>query len=154
MSKSEKETKEIASFIATQLKKGDIVTLEGDLGVGKTTFTKGFAKGLAITRNVTSPTFTMMKQYKGTLPLYHIDAYRLENEAEDIGFEELIGGDGIAIIEWAQFIEDFLPNKRLNIVITMIELNKRELAFQPIGKYYENIMVKIKEYIEHKMCER
>src|SRR5690625_1244853 len=143
MSKSEKETKEIASFIATQLKNGDIVTLEGDLGVGKTTFTKGFAKGLAITRNVTSPTFTMMKQYKGTLPLYHIDAYRLENEAEDIGFEELIGGDGITVIEWAIFIEEYLPEEKLVVQIEIINLNKRKITFKPTSSYYESIVKKI-----------
>src|SRR5690625_174534 len=125
MSESEEDTKELAKRIGMLLKKGDVLILEGDLGVGKTTFTKGIALGLQITRNVTSPTFTMMKQYKGgTLPLYHIDAYRLENESEDIGFEELIGGDGITVIEWAIFIEEYLPEEKLVVQIEIIKIGR------------------------------
>ena len=144
VSKSEEVTKELAKNIGKILKKGDILTLEGDLGAGKTTFTKGIALGLQIVRNVTSPTFTMMKQYKGgTLPLYHIDAYRLENESEDIGFEELIGGDGITVIEWAIFIEEYLPEEKLVVQIEIINLNKRKITFKPTSSYYESIVKKI-----------
>jgi len=144
VSKSEEVTKELAKNIGKILKKGDILTLEGDLGAGKTTFTKGIALGLQIARNVTSPTFTMMKQYKGgTLPLYHIDAYRLENESEDIGFEELIGGDGITVIEWAIFIEEYLPEEKLVVQIEIINLNKRKITFKPTSSYYESIVKKI-----------
>jgi len=143
ISKSEEDTKELAKNIGKILKKGDILTLEGDLGAGKTTFTKGIALGLQIARNVTSPTFTMMKQYKGgTLPLYHIDAYRLENESEDIGFEELIGGDGITVIEWAIFIEEYLPEEKLVVQIEIINLNKRKITFKPTSFYYESIVKK------------
>src|SRR5690606_22621171 len=116
---------------AALLKPGNVLTLEGDLGAGKTTFTKGLAKGLNIKRAVTSPTFTIMKQYEGTVPLYHIDAYRLEHSEEDIGFEEYMYGDGITVIEWATFIEDYLPNERLMITIQYVDEQTRKLTFDP-----------------------
>src|SRR5690625_4797371 len=140
ISGSEMKTKEIAARIAKNLRKGDMITLEGELGVGKTTFTKGIAEGLEVTRTVTSPTFTIVKQYKGTLPLYHMDAYRLENSEEDIGFDEYFDGDGVCVVEWAQFIEDFLPEERLAIHISYLESEKRKLIFRPIGTYYETMI--------------
>src|SRR5699024_12608053 len=119
-SDSEELTKDIAIRLAKQLEPGDVVTLSGNLGAGKTTFTKGIATGLGVKRAVTSPTFTIMKEYKGRLPLYHIDAYRLEGSEEDIGFKEYIDGDGVKVIEWAAFIEDFIPLDRLEIMIEYI----------------------------------
>src|SRR5690625_95245 len=86
------KTKKLAAIIAKKLNSGDIITLEGELGAGKTTFTKGIAEGLEVKRTVTSPTFTIIKQYKGRIPLYHMDAYRLENSSEDIGFDEYFEG--------------------------------------------------------------
>src|SRR5690625_4876725 len=118
------ETKKVAAILATKLKRGDVITLEGDLGAGKTTFTKGLAEGLEIKRAVTSPTFTIIKEYLGKLPLYHMDAYRLEHSDEDIGFDEYFYGDGISVVEWASFIEGYLPENRLKINITRQELNK------------------------------
>lgn len=92
--------------LATLLKAGD-VPLEGDLGAGKTTFTKSLAKGLGIERNVNSPTFTIIKEYKsGRLPLYHMDVYRLGDEFEDLGFDEYFEGDGVTVVEWAHLIEE------------------------------------------------
>lgn len=145
ISNSEKETKEIAKFLATLLKRRDLITLEGDLGAGKTTFTKGIAEGLKIKRPVTSPTFTIMKQYEGTLPLYHIDAYRLEHSDEDIGFDEYIYGDGITVIEWASFIEEYLPEERLNITIKLLNEEKRKITFKPIGEHFQTIVEQLKE---------
>lgn len=136
ISTSEKETKEIASNIAKHLNKGDIITLEGELGVGKTTFAKGIAEGLNVRRNVTSPTFTIVKQYEGSLPFYHMDAYRLEHSSEDIGFDEYFDGNGICVVEWAKFIEEYLPQERLTIHFSYLE-NGRKLTFYPQGAYYE-----------------
>ena len=89
---SPQKTKALAEMIGRAVSAGTLITLSGDLGAGKTTFTQGLAKGLDIDRKVTSPTFTIMKEYKGRLPLYHIDAYRLENITQDLGFEDYIDG--------------------------------------------------------------
>ena len=98
---SEEETKELASTLASFLKPNDVITLEGDLGAGKTTFTKGLALGLGVKRMVTSPTFVIVKEYEGTMPLYHMDVYRLENMEEDIGFKEYFNGEGVSVVEWS-----------------------------------------------------
>lgn len=144
---SEHETKEIAETLASLIKPGTVITLEGDLGAGKTTFTKGLAKGLEIKRAVTSPTFTILKQYEGTLTLNHIDAYRLEDSEEDIGLDDYIYGDGVTVIEWAKFIDDFLPTERLALTIEFIDTRKRKLTFQPIGDSYKHIVEQLKEIV-------
>lgn len=135
---SENETKDVAFKLAELLECGDVITLEGDLGAGKTTFTKGLATGLGIESNVSSPTFTIVKEYDGRLPLYHMDVYRLEHSDEDIGFMEYFHGDGVSVVEWAQFIEDYLPDERLEIKIKYEENDTRKLIFQAIGNKYEN----------------
>ena len=140
---SEEETKRLAVRLALLLKPGDVITLEGELGVGKTMFTKGIAEGLGITRMVTSPTFTIVKEYEGDLPLYHMDAYRLEYSEEDIGFSEYFSGDGISVVEWAQFIEDFLPSERLNIEINYVDDHSRVVIFKPQGSYFKRIIVEL-----------
>ena len=118
-----------------------ILTLEGDLGAGKTTFTKGFAKGLDIKRNVNSPTFTIIKEYQGRLPLYHMDVYRLDGKVDDLGIEKYYTRGGITIIEWADMIPDYLPENRLDIKIkssSEIE-DKRTIVLIPHGQKYEEI---------------
>ena len=110
---SEKETAQIAENLAKQVKAGDVYCLSGDLGVGKTVFTKGFAKGLGIKEPVNSPTFTIMQIYEeGHLPLYHFDVYRIENveEMEEIGYEDYFYGEGVCFIEWAELIKEILPS--------------------------------------------
>nr|WP_317358523.1 tRNA (adenosine(37)-N6)-threonylcarbamoyltransferase complex ATPase subunit type 1 TsaE [uncultured Tyzzerella sp.] len=109
---SEKETKEIAYDIAKNAKKGDIYCLCGDLGTGKTQFSKGFSKGLLIDEDITSPTFTIVNQYdEGRLPFYHFDVYRINDieELYDIGYEEYFFGEGVCLIEWAELIKDIIP---------------------------------------------
>ncbi len=109
---SEKETVQIAKNLAKQAKAGDVYCLSGDLGVGKTVFTKGFAKGLGIQEPVNSPTFTIMQIYEeGNLPLYHFDVYRIEDveEMEEIGYEDYFYGEGVCFIEWAELIKEILP---------------------------------------------
>ena len=114
ISHSEEETRRIASALGEKAVRGEILALEGDLGAGKTVFAKGFAQGLAYPypEDVVSPTFTLIKEYRGgRLPLYHFDLYRLEDpaEAEEIGIDEYLFGDGVCLIEWAERAEELLP---------------------------------------------
>ncbi len=116
----EEDTFNIGKDIALKIKPGDIVCLDGDLGVGKTVFTKGFAIGLEIEECITSPTFTIVQEYEeGRVPLYHFDVYRIADPEEmyEIGFEEYINGDGVCLIEWATMIEDILPRELIKINI-------------------------------------
>ena len=140
---SPQKTKALAEMIGRAVSAGTLITLSGDLGAGKTTFTQGLAKGLDIDRKVTSPTFTIMKEYKGRLPLYHIDAYRLENITQDLGFEDYIDGDGVCVIEWAKFIEYVLPDQLLNIEFTINDDDSRTLTLQGHGDKYEEVISKI-----------
>lgn len=139
MINSEQETQALAEQMAARLHAGDVLTLEGDLGAGKTTFTKSVAKGLGIKRNVNSPTFTILKQYEGRLPLNHLDVYRLANSDEDLGWDELFYGDAVSIIEWAHLIEEDLPAERLAIQILRIDENARKFTFMPLGERYEQL---------------
>lgn len=140
---SPQKTKALAEMIGRAVSAGTLITLSGDLGAGKTTFTQGLARGLDIDRKVTSPTFTIMKEYKGRLPLYHIDAYRLENITQDLGFEDYIDGDGVCVIEWANFIEYVLPDQLLNIEFTINDDDSRTLTLQGHGEKYEEVISKI-----------
>ena len=130
--------------LAVYLFPNAIITLEGDLGAGKTTFTKGIGKGLGIKKVINSPTFTIVKVYQGRLPLYHFDAYRLEGHDEELGFEEMFENEGVCVIEWPVFIQDILPQERLEIYINKNEDNSRTLTLDAHGEQYEKI---IKELI-------
>lgn len=136
---SPEETERFAAKLAAFLQPGDLLTLEGGLGAGKTTFTKGLAKGLGIKRMVNSPTFTILKQYSGNLNLNHLDVYRLENSDEDIGFDELFADDAVSVVEWAQFIEEYLPKERLEIIMERLSEESRAIRFHPIGTRYETL---------------
>lgn len=107
-----KQTEELGGQIAKRAKAGSIFCLSGDLGVGKTVFTKGFASALGVTDYITSPTFTIVNEYDGDFKLYHFDVYRITDPDElfDIGFEEYIYGDGVCLIEWAEIIKEDLPD--------------------------------------------
>lgn len=109
---SEQETKQIGLEMGKRAKPGDIFCLSGDLGVGKTVFTKGFAQGLGITDYITSPTFTIINEYEGNIPFYHFDVYRISSldEMDDTGYEEYFTGNGVCLIEWAELIEEFIPS--------------------------------------------
>lgn len=118
---SEKETFSLGEKMGKKAKSGQVYTLDGDLGVGKTIFTKGFAKGLGITENINSPTFTIVQEYEeGRLPFYHFDVYRIANpdEMDEIGFDEYIYSDGVSLIEWGHLIEEVLPENHIQIKIT------------------------------------
>lgn len=137
------ETQALAEKLANLVEAGTVITLNGDLGAGKTTFTQGFAKGLGVVRNVNSPTFTIMKQYQGRLPLYHMDVYRLEDTGDDIGLEEYINGDGVAIVEWSNLIESSLPTERLAITIERTGDDERKMTFGPVGSRYEALVKEV-----------
>lgn len=143
---SEEHTMKVAEKLASLLKPGDVVTLEGDLGAGKTTFTKGIARGLGVTRIVNSPTFTIIKEYPGEMPLYHMDVYRLEHSDEDIGFNDYFQGDGISVVEWAHFIEEYLPIEYLNITITYVNEHERCITFRPKGFHFSHVASELVGY--------
>lgn len=119
-SNSPKETENIAKAFAKTLKGGDVLCLNGDLGVGKTAFVQGLVVELGVIEPISSPTFTIVNCYDGKLPIYHFDVYRIEDSDEmyEIGFEEYVFGDGITIIEWAENIKDILPKNRYDITIS------------------------------------
>lgn len=116
----QEETFEVGRKIGMNAKPGQIYTLTGDLGVGKTVFTQGVAAGLGITEPVNSPTFTIIQEYEdGRLPFYHFDVYRIGDleEMEEIGYDDYFFGQGICLIEWAELIEEILPEKRIEVTI-------------------------------------
>ncbi len=118
---SSEETYELGRSLGTKALAGEIYTLTGDLGTGKTVFAQGFAAGLGVTEYVNSPTFTILQVYEsGRIPLYHFDVYRIEEceEMEEIGYEDYFFGDGVTLVEWAELIEDIIPRDAHRITIT------------------------------------
>lgn len=117
---SAEDTFKVGYNLGSKAERGQIYCISGDLGVGKTVFTQGFAKGLGIDEPVNSPTFTIIQEYEGErLPLYHFDVYRIGDvcEMDEIGYEEYFYGDGVCLIEWAELIDEILPELRTNIKI-------------------------------------
>jgi tRNA threonylcarbamoyladenosine biosynthesis protein TsaE len=117
---NEAELREVAARLAAELRPGSVIALTGELGAGKTVFAKAVAKALGITENVTSPTFTLIKEYdSGRLPFYHFDVYRIErpDEAEMAGFAEYFYGRGVSVIEWADNIRDYIPGNAIRVEI-------------------------------------
>lgn len=118
--RSEEATRKIGEILGKEVKAGTVITLNGDLGVGKTVFTQGLAKGLGIEEPVNSPTFTIVQVYEeGRLPFYHFDVYRIGDieEMEEIGYEDYFYGTGVCLIEWAELIKDILPENYVDITI-------------------------------------
>ena len=139
------ETKEVGQKLAAILREGDVILLKGDLGAGKTTLTKGIAEGLNVGEKVNSPTFNILKIYlNGRIPLFHIDAYRLADNDDDIGLDEYIATEGISVIEWPDYIAKLLPNEYLTITITHLELEKRNIVLESKGRYESLIKELIK----------
>lgn len=141
-SRSEQDTIELAQNIESEKFPNMVICLQGDLGSGKTVFTKGFAASLGIEEQVTSPTFNIIKEYtSGEMNLYHMDVYRLDGNVEDLGIEEYYQKDGIVIIEWSDMIEDYLPEERLEIKIKLSEEDEdtRIIVITPYGRVYEDL---------------
>ncbi|MGM0546723.1 MAG: tRNA (adenosine(37)-N6)-threonylcarbamoyltransferase complex ATPase subunit type 1 TsaE [Bacteroidota bacterium] len=133
MTTSESETIARGREFVSDLKAGDIVCLTGDLGAGKTHFVKGMAQGLGINQNeVSSPTFTLINEYYGKMPLYHFDCYRMESpqEAMEIGAEEYFYGNGVSVIEWPERIESLLPHEVIWISIEAPDRNTRKFVIR------------------------
>lgn len=137
--RSEMETIEFAQNLESEKFPNMIICLNGELGSGKTLFTKGFASALGIKENITSPTFNIIKEYDGELPLYHMDVYRLDGKTNGVGIEEYFTKGGVVIIEWANTIKDILPEERLDIRIKVAGENSRVLLVEPHGKKYEEL---------------
>lgn len=138
--RDESETIELAQNFESEKFPNMIICLEGDLGSGKTVFTKGIAQSLGIEEVITSPTFNIIKEYSsGEMPLYHMDVYRLDGKIETLGIEDYFRKDGIVVIEWADSIADYLPEERLEIKIKIIDENTRLFIIKPYGRHYEEL---------------
>ncbi|MBF0779855.1 MULTISPECIES: tRNA (adenosine(37)-N6)-threonylcarbamoyltransferase complex ATPase subunit type 1 TsaE [unclassified Granulicatella] len=141
---SETELRAWASKLAKELKMGMVILLHGELGAGKTTFTKGLAQGLGVSQTIKSPTYTLIKEYDtGVLTLYHMDMYRLEDiGGEGLGLIEYFEGDGVSVVEWSEFIQDDLPTEHLDIYIERVFEHDtyRQLTITATGKKYQELL--------------
>ncbi|MGO1388232.1 MAG: tRNA (adenosine(37)-N6)-threonylcarbamoyltransferase complex ATPase subunit type 1 TsaE [Staphylococcus equorum] len=137
-----------ATTLAKYLSAGDLVLLNGDLGAGKTTLSQFIGKALGVKRNINSPTFNIIKSYQGSnLRLHHMDCYRLEDSEEDLGFDEYFEDEAVILIEWSQFISEFLPPSSLTIHITTLNESERNIELEAQGVHY----AKIKEEVEREL---
>lgn len=137
--KNELETIELAQNFESEKFPNMIICLDGELGSGKTVFTKGIADAIGIKDTITSPTFPIIKEYDGELPLYHMDVYRLDGNTDGIGIEEYFTKGGVVVIEWADTIKDILPKEYLHIKFKIVGENTRVLILKPYGKQYEDL---------------
>ena len=145
--KSATETIELGKRIGKLLRPGNVVALIGRLGSGKTTLTQGLARGLEVKIKdyITSPSFTLIKEHQGRIPVYHIDFYRIDSfkEVYNLGYEEYFYGEGVAIIEWADKIKKLLPKEVLIINLEIVGEARRRIEFIAKGKWYQNIVDKL-----------
>lgn len=140
---SAEDTIQLGKRIGKALKPKDVVLLIGDLSAGKTTLTKGIGLGLGVTKIINSPTFTIVKEYKGKYPLYHLDLYRLNGLNTDFDLEEFIEGDGVCVIEWPYQIKEILPDEYLQVEFTQIEETGRQIQVEAKGLRYEEVLKQI-----------
>lgn len=137
-SKCDDDTIEVAQNLESEKFPNMVICLYGDLGSGKTVFTKGFASAMGIV-DVTSPTFNIIKEYEGELPLYHIDVYRTDGKVDELGLEEYFTKGGVTIIEWSEMIKDYLPEERLDITFKITGENNRVMVIVPRGEKYISV---------------
>ena len=150
ISHTPQETERIGSLLGEMLTRGDIIALAGELGTGKTTFVRGMAQGMGIEgKEVASPSFTLVNEYEGPLPLFHLDLYRLEDEQELLGidYDEYIRGDGVTVIEWADRIPQAVPRESLWIRLRYLGAELREIMFQAQGDRYEKIIEELQRKV-------
>lgn len=153
ISSAPQETERIGSLLGTLLIPGDVIALSGELGSGKTTLVKGLARGMGFSgEEVASPSFTLVNEYNGPLPLFHIDLYRLGNERElqEIGYEEYISEAGVVVIEWADRIPHAVPDESLWITLRYHSEEGREIVMQPSGDRYEKIIEELQKKVYNK----
>lgn len=137
-SKCDDDTIEVAQNLESEKFPNMVICLDGDLGSGKTVFTKGFASAMGIS-DVTSPTFNIIKEYEGELPLYHVDVYRTDGKVDGLGLDEYFTKGGVTIIEWAEMIKDYLPEERLDITFKITGENSRVMVIVPHGDKYVSV---------------
>lgn len=152
---SAQETEQLGQEIGKLLQPGDVIALNGSLGAGKTCLVRGMARGMGVVDRVSSPTFTLINEYDGDLPLYHMDMYRLAHpeELEDLGYEEYFYGSGVTVLEWASQVEPYLPGVRLDVLITKVthredEADTRVFELVPRGERFEQMLKELK----HRVC--
>lgn len=141
------ETQGLAEIIGKVLLSGDCLVLTGELGAGKTTFTKGLGIGLGIEQMIKSPTYTIVREYrKGRLPLFHMDVYRLEEGAGDLGLEEYFEAEGVSVVEWGQMIAEELPSSYLEIILSyQVAEDSRKLVLKPVGQRAADLVSRIEK---------
>ena len=137
---SANETRTLGERLASSLRPGDVLLLLGDMGMGKSELTRGIARGLGIQGPVASPTFTILQVYdEGRIPLYHFDWYRLESVEElyEMGMEEYLGGDGIAVVEWPSQCPEAIPDRRREVTLTPVDENVRNITWRCVGGFHD-----------------
>ena len=136
ISHSVEQTRRLGARLAEWLEPGDVLLLNGNLGAGKTVFAQGVATGLGVDEPVTSPTFTLIHEYEGRLPLYHVDLYRIAGdiEAGDLGLEDYLYGDGVTLIEWPDRATGLVPPAHLAVTLRLVANTKRAIRFEPTGE--------------------
>ena len=146
ISHSENQTRRLGMRLATLLQAGDVVALIGDLGSGKTRWIQGVCQGLDVVDPVISPTFTLVNEYRGRLPVYHIDLYRLADATETLSFglEEYLYGNGISLVEWADKALEFFPKSYLAIELYYLEDTKRRVVMRPYGDRFSHLLNEFK----------
>lgn len=142
--KNEEELINLGERLGTLLQKNDVLILSGELGAGKTTFTKGLAKGLGIRQMIKSPTYTIVREYEGRLPLYHLDVYRIEGDADSIDLDEFLFGGGVTVIEWGHLLGEDLPDSYLELEI-LKEADGRCLQFTAHGSRAEQLIKELQD---------
>lgn len=143
-----KDTEQIGKIISHCLEKGTVLCLDGDLGVGKTSLTQFIAREFGVDDYITSPTFNIIKEYKGKLPFYHMDVYRIDSEDDmyDLGYDEYIYSEGVTIIEWSHKIVGILPEDRINIEIKRLDDYSRLMIIDGNGSTYEKLIEELKKH--------
>ncbi len=139
---------QFAQKLGRELKPQDIIVLTGELGAGKTTFVKGLALGLDIHQMIKSPTYTIVREYEGRLPLYHMDVYRIGDDPDSFDMDDYLFGDGVSVIEWGELLGHDLPEAYLEIIFdkyasSLVNENEREINLIPHGTRYEQLLKKV-----------
>ncbi|UCG84564.1 MAG: tRNA (adenosine(37)-N6)-threonylcarbamoyltransferase complex ATPase subunit type 1 TsaE [Dehalococcoidia bacterium] len=145
-----RRTRRLGAALGQRARDGDVILLVGDLGAGKTCLAQGIAEGLGVEGCVTSPSFVLLREYRGRLPLYHIDFYRLDTieEVALLGLDDYLNGDGVCVIEWAEKGMDVLPGDHLLIEMESLSANRRRLVFHPRGSRYVEMIPQLKSSLK------
>ena len=144
--KNEDELIALGQELGSLLEKNDVLILTGELGAGKTTLTKGLAKGLGIHQMIKSPTYTIVREYEGRLPLYHLDVYRIGEDPDSIDLDDFLFGDGVTVIEWGELLADSLPQDYLKVQLVKEE-DGRRILFEAVGQASKDLLQKIESEV-------